>query len=218
MAKGKVKGRKGRSSSPTLGKDEIAVPVHVFASTAAASNTAAFSASPSGLITFATRLAGLADEWTMFRWSSLRFRLHPVGTSVTCAYIPGVQDANTFNSRSTAAEVVSSVVMTSVRTTPTEWCAVSKDDLSGPFPWYKSLAGGADSTEEAPGQFSLYTGGATDAYALEIKGVIMFKGSVPPANTPEEARLLKELHRVRREAYARSVRDALLKALAPTAK
>lgn len=183
--------------------DGMVMPFHILFSNTVTANVAAFSVSPSGLSSFQTRLTTEADSWAKFKLRSLKFRLHPNGTFYCVAYVPGVQDTNTFASISQAAEVVPSLVMASGAQVPSEWIKVPPGDLQGVFPWYKSIAGGADSTEEAPGQFSIFNlTSATGAYLFEARGVIEFAGSVPPANTPEEFALLRAL-RVKREKEVR---------------
>ena len=80
-------------------------------------------------------------------------------------------------------ELIPSAFMQALTTVPTEWVNVGKDDLAGPLPWYKSIPGTADATEEAPG---LLVGAGTGSQFLtgELRGVFEFKTSTAPANTP----------------------------------
>lgn len=189
-------------NNKSKGADSILLAFHLFCSGTVTLSVAAFSVSPSGLSSFQTRLSAEADAWTKFRFRSLKFRIFPTGNGYTAAFVPGIQDTNTFASQAAASEVVPAANLTTSTSVPSEWIKVPDQDLRGVFPWYKSLAGGADSTEEAPGQFSIYSSAANGAYSIEIRGVIEFAGSVPPANTPEEVALLKAL-RARREREAR---------------
>lgn len=193
--------------------DGMVMPFHILASGTVTTNVAAFSVSPSSLSSFQTRLTTEADSWTKFRFQNMKFRLHPNGTSYAVAYVPGVQDANTFASAAAAMEVVPCAYMASTTTDPSEWIHVPSEDLRGVFPWYKSIAGGADSTEEAPGQLSIYSGNASGAYLIEIRGRIEFAGSVPPANTPEELALLRALRLKREKEVRERERAGLLSVL-----
>ncbi len=145
---------------------------------------------------------------------SLRFRSHPQGLNRAIGYVGGVQDtppATTAN----VAELLPSVPQTSNATCPTEWVSPSKGDLAGPLPWYKTIPGSADATEEAPG-YIVVAGSGTDAYNLEIRGVFEFKTAVATANTPLEIKLAAERMAIRASRMALSQRAAMLHLLSTT--
>jgi hypothetical protein len=73
---------------------------------------------------------------------------------------------------------------------------IPRADLAGPLPWYKSLPGTADATEESPGAL-VFAGGVTAIIAVEIRGVIEFKTSLNTGNTPEEVLLRKKIKELR---------------------
>jgi hypothetical protein len=73
---------------------------------------------------------------------------------------------------------------------------VSKSDLAGPFPWYKTVVGTADATEESPGLVTI-AGTGTDPFVAEFRGVFHFKTSVATANTPMALNLRRRIHEER---------------------
>lgn len=188
--------------------DSQLLAFHCLVSTTAASNSVAVSVSPSGLAAFSTRLVTAAEQWTKFRVLSLKFRSHPTATALSVGYTSGIQDANTFSGNIALMEMIPAAFQAAVRVDPTEYVRVQKIDLVGPLPWYKSLTGGADATEEAPGQLVVRTAGASDAVLIELRGVMEFAGSVPPANTPEELALVRKLFQLRRDRALAAERAA----------
>jgi hypothetical protein len=90
---------------------------------------------------------------------------------------------------------------------------VPKSDLSGPFPWYKTIAGGPDASEEAPG--ALYVlGTTTDPMLVELFGEFEFKASIATNNTPAAVALREELRAFRQSRIDLRERERVLKALA----
>ncbi len=201
--------------------DSCVTPFHVYVSSSVSGNTAAFSLSPSGLAGWSTRLTSLADSFTKFRFRSCKFRLRSLGVEQAAAYVAGVQDSNAFASIIAAMEATTACAVFTTQSVPSEWVNIPRVDLMGALPWYKSIAGLADQTEEAPGQILIRSTNATDIYRLEIKGVIEFAGSIPPANTPMEVQLLRQLGQERRNAVIARERASMLKVLSsgpPSAK
>lgn len=160
------------------------------------------------------RVALEADVWAHFRVRKLAFRLLPTSPSTVAqasGYIGGVQDTNP-SSYTMVTELLSSCVKGVGQTTPSNWVHVSRKELAGPFPWYKTVAGSADATEESPGSICT-VGTGTEAFNLEFKGVFEFKTGVNSANTPLEVKL-RELVRKQRVDMARAAeREVLLKIL-----
>lgn len=164
--------------------------------------SAALASGIAGVIVYPTtfpRAAIEADVWDYFRVLSLKFRLVPPATApstfLVAGYVPGVQDTPP-NSQANVVELISSTTLGSRQTTPTSWVSVSKKDLAGPFPWYKSLPGTADPTEEIPG--AIYIAGVTtDPYILDLQIVFEFKSSIASNNTPLELPLRTQIREVR---------------------
>ncbi len=203
--------KRGRSGKG--GPDSVKIPFHNLLVSNLVSGALGVLVQPSAGLS--PRVLQESDAWAHFRMRKLSFRLHPLNAVTNLqavGYIGGVQDTAPA-SVSQVCELLPSTPLGGRTTCPSDWVHVPKQDLAGPFPWYKSVPGTADPTEEAPGSI-IVTGSTTDAFQLEIRGVIEFKTSVATANTPLE---LRELARIREErvrsAQARQ-RDVLLKVLA----
>ncbi len=93
--------------------------------------------------------------------------------------------------------------------------AVSKEDLAGPLPWYKTIPGTAGATEEAPGVVCL-SGSGTEPFTLEMRGVMEFKTSVATGNTPSAVKLAAMRRQERQDLADRRERDKLVKVLSAT--
>lgn len=197
--------RKGRGKV-----DSCIVPFHACLNANLASNTFGIPLLPASF----SRAAAEADTWAHFRVPSLSFRLLPTPSAgiMAAGYVGGVEDTPpaTFN---TISELIPSCFLGLGQTCPTNWIRVPRIDLAGPFPWYKSVAGAADPTEESPGALRLGGSGATDFFALEVKGTFEFKTAVSTANTPLAVRVRAQLREERRDAIVRRERDLLLQIL-----
>jgi len=114
-------------------------------------------------------------------------------------YVGGVQDTIPATFLQLGELLPSCYLAAIVQSVPTDWVKVSASDLAGPLPWYKTVPGTADATEEAPGEVVILTSGLTDTYAIEYRGVFEFKTSVNSVNTPaaQEAHALVRAERVR---------------------
>jgi hypothetical protein len=86
--------------------------------------------------------------------------------------------------------------------------------LAGPFPWYKSVAGATDITEEAPGAFYVL-GTASETFVLEYNGVFEFSGSVSTSNTPAVLALREEIKALRVRAELAREKARIMSVLAP---
>lgn len=197
------KGKSKRGGPPPVA-DSTTMSFHQVITGTLTAGAVAIAGNPTGI---GGRILVEADAWAHFRWRSLHFRLCRIGT-VTSAQIAGwtggIQDT-AVGTLAQAAEILPSVVLQGTATVPTKWVKVRRDDLNGPFPWYKAIPGSADPTEEAPGNFFV-TGTGTDGYYIEFKGVVQFKVGVAAGNTPEELALRKRLREIRIErerAFAR---------------
>jgi hypothetical protein len=193
------------------GADSCLIPFHTFFVSTLSSGLATILANPVGL---SARAGVEADAWALFRVRSLSFRLHALATSVNnqaAGFVGGVQDTPP-GTIVQVGELLPSCLQTINHTAPTEWVKVAKKELSGPFPWYKSIAGGPDASEESPGAI-MVAGASSDGFNLEIRGVIEFKTAVSTGNTPLQVALHE---RIRQERVALSLardRTALLRIL-----
>lgn len=162
------------------------------------------------------RMFAEAEAWAHFRVRKLKFRLHPRNATTNdqaAAFLGGVQDTLP-TTVAIGVELISGVFSAGDSTVPTNWVSVPRSQLAGPLPWYKTIPGTADATEEAPGYLVVQSGGATDNYALEVVGEFEFKTSVNTANTPlaRNARIAVVEERVRLGQLA--AKERLLKVLA----
>jgi len=162
----------------------------------------------------ATRLPAAADEWAHFRVRSLSFRLHPVPTTSNtqaAGFVGGAQDTPP-GTIGQVGELLPSVPLTQGTTVPSAWVHVSRSEMAGPLPWYKTTLGTADATEESPGAiFVIGTG--TELFNLEIKGVFEFKTAVATGNTPAALSAIRQLRNERLRVVADAERLRLLKVL-----
>lgn len=198
-------------------KDGCVMPLHFVVSNALSSGTFAFALSPSGIGNSSTRLQTEADCWAHFKWLKFKFRLRSVNSvtaNTAAGFVGGLQDTPPTTVLQ-VAELLPSCVIGGDETVPTEWIEVRKEDLAGPFPWYKSLNGAADPTEEAPGQICV-GGNATDNFLLECRGIVEFKTAVAPANTPAAIKLREQVRKERIEQVLREDRAELVRLLGGT--
>jgi predicted enzyme related to lactoylglutathione lyase len=164
----------------------------------------------------ASRLSALADAYEFYRLRKLKFRVHPNGTQsnmVAAVFQAGVVDTAPTTVLQ-CSEGVNSTFNGSRATVPSAWCEVAPEDLKGAFPWYKSVQGTPDTSEEIVGYIYL-AGSTTESISLEVRGVMEFKQSIAPANTPMEVELRARLRQERQAAAATREREVLLKALSP---
>ena len=157
--------------------------------------TISYAANPASGIS--SRLGAEADGWAHFRWVNLKFRLlPPTAAGAVCGgFVGGIQDTLP-TTIPQIGELIPSTLLGPLQTVPSEWVRIPQADIAGPLPWYKSLPGTADATEEAPGAF-VFAGGATAIIAIEIRGVIEFKTGVNTGNSPEEVLLRSKLREMR---------------------
>ncbi len=205
-----AKRRKGRSG------DHATVELHFLWNGALVSGAQLAALNATGLSALSTRFLAIADAYVYFRYKSLRFRLHPANSAglQVGGFVPVVDTSPSTTGQ--VAELISSMPIDPSQTTPTEWVSVRKEELAGPFPWYKVISGTPDTTEEYPGQFILI-GSGTDGFTVEFRAVVELKEGVATANTPDEIALV----RLRREQRSRAAlvreRAGLLAALTGSA-
>lgn len=191
-------------------KDSTIMPFHYVFQSSLSGATLSLPLSPNAFLS--PRLLTEADAWAHFRIREFRFRLltNDTITAMLCAgYVGGVQDTLP-STLATISELLPSVFRGIQQTVPTEWAIPSKDELAGPLPWYKTIAGTADATEEAPGYIVL-SGSTTSSFSLEFRGVMEFKTSLATANTPLAIEMRSRIREERRKAMDANERIKLLK-------
>ncbi len=195
-------------------RDTDKVPVHFMTPVVLAAGAGNLQLSPSGLSSYSTRLLAEADSWAHFRVLSLAFRIHPdttVAAAQAAGFVGGVQDTLP-TSVPSIMELLPSAYLGQRQTTPTDWIRVSQSELAGPLPWYKSVNGTSDTTEEAPG-YLVFAGGGTNTVTLELKAVVQFKTSVAPANTPAAIALLRQRRSLREAVASARARETVSRVL-----
>jgi hypothetical protein len=208
--------KQGKKRSRSQSGDGSFVPFHTVFQSATVAGILTVLGNPSNL---SPRALAEADAWAHFRLVKLKFRLHPPSQAAGATFdqlmgwIGGVQDTPP-STVVTIGELLPSVVMTRNQTVPTEWIKVSPGDLAGPLPWYKTIPGTADATEEAPGALVFFGSGVLPM-TFEVRGLFQFKTSVATANTPDEEQLVVKLRRLRLLSAQEAERKRLLAALAP---
>ncbi len=203
----------GRRKGTVKGKDSCIMPFHYLLTTSLVSGAFSFNLLPSSF----PRVGVEADCWAHWRLKKLMFRLHRGATingPQAIAYVGGVEDTPV-SSITQAMEILPSAYMTQTQTVPTEWVHVTKLEMSGPLPWYKTVAGTADPTEESPGQVAI-TGSGTDAFYAEFRGTLEFKTSLATANTPMAIKYRQVVREERLRRVQELERAALLRVLSTT--
>ncbi len=175
-----------------------------------------------------SHVADMADAWMLFRMRALRFRLLPYNLTTSpgsyneaaaLGWITSIPDTLPADFASVAT-VPNGTCVTGSQTIPSNWVTVSKDDLAGPFPWYKTIPGTADPTEEEPGFIAVGLAVAPTTTSLtmyiELDGIIEFKGGVSVSQTPAyDAALIRKVHEDRVERARLAERARMLNILAP---
>lgn len=175
-----------------------------------------FSLNPTSVGSFGTRVLAVADSWAQYRVLRLRFRLRVLASGVgtqAMGFVGGVQDTPPATIQS-VTELIPSCLQDAGQTVPSDWVRVPPRDLAGPLPWYKSVVGNADATEESPGIMCL-AGSATDAFRFELEAVYEFKAAVGTGNTPEATALVKQLRSEKIRFETERERKMLLLKLSP---
>lgn len=166
-------------------RDTVAIPFRYFAVGSLAAQ--AIFVSPNG--TFSPRLAAIADDFDEYRVTSLRFRLQqPITAAATFAacYQPGIIDTPP-TTAATISEGLNSIVLSTGITTPSQWSRVPKGVLAGMHPWYKTIPGTPEASEELQG--GIYAAASTTGSILEWEGVCEFRSAISAGNTPMERAL-----------------------------
>jgi hypothetical protein len=197
-------------------KDTCQVPFHSVINSALAAGVASFSGSPSSGIS--SRAGTEADAWCHYRILKLRFRVLPSAATpvqTSAGWVGGIQDTPP-TTLAQIGELLPSTILGAGQTAPSEWITVPPNDLKGPLPWYKTIPGTADATEESPGALVI-AGTGTNIYLLEVRGVYEFKTSVNTGNTPAELALRDKIRKERVQLHQDRERERLLRALSSPA-
>ena len=209
-------GRKNKKSNNRSARgDSMVLPFHVSQTiTQGAGGGFTVNANPTGI---GGPVLIEADTWAFFRLRRLRFRMLRTSAAVTTSqaggYVGSVQDTPpaTFSS---VMNLLPSTILSNISTVPSSWVNVSRGDLSGAFPWYKTIPGTADPTEESPGML-VFAGASGDVFQLEIEGVLQFKTMVSAGNTPSELQARQLLRDARIDRERSIARNAILRVLSP---
>lgn len=199
------------SKLSTKRKDTTVMPYHIVTVGALVGGTATIDVNPTG---FGGRVLIEADVWASFKVLALKFRLsRPSGTTNDqCAGFVGAVEDTPPSTVNQTSQLLPSVWLPGTNTVPSNWCTVSKQDLAGPFPWYKTIPGTADATEEKPG-IIVICGVTTDSYVIEIEATFKFKTSVAAGNTPMELAARRTLRQARMNREVALSKESLLKVL-----
>ena len=194
--------------------DSERIPFHAIQTGAMVSGNTQVLGIPASM---APRLGVAADVWAHYRIRKLKFRLHPSAdaNAQAAGWVGGVQDT-TPTTVTMVSELIPATYLAGEATVPTEWVVVPKVDLAGPFPWYKTVSGTPDTTEEYPGMICI-AGTGTGAYAIELRGEYEFKTAVNTGNTPAAVALRAKLRDERINRIKKLEQDRILAILSPTA-
>lgn len=127
-------------------------------------------------------LAEIADQFDLFRFKSLAYRIHPMDpadtTNQVVCYYPDV-DIQTQTSQQ-ASESPISTVQTPFCGVPSRWSRVPPSVLKGMLDWYKCTADAGAAEFESQGLLQ-FVGGLGDLIRVEFEGVVLFKNPVSSA-------------------------------------
>lgn len=193
--------------------DSCRIPFRFSLLAATAANIFGVSLQPNNNLS--PRLVAEADAWALYRVLDLKVRLHP-RNAVTADQVVGVLGANQDTTPATflqVTELLNAQVLSADSTVPADWVKPSRSELAGMLPWYKTVAGAADTNEEAPGAIFVASTAAADNFYLEIRGVYEFKTSLATANTPLLVQLRERVREDMKKQRAQKERDRLISVL-----
>lgn len=184
--KGGKSGKKSLGSGPRDIVDQdrvVRIPFSFINESAVAAGVGSLSLVPSAL----GRANTVADTFSFYRISELRYRLHPTSTaqtaSVAVAYYSGVVDTAPA-SMNVLTQNPFRCYLSPQSTVPSQWITLGWRELKSYFPWYKSNLGATTSAEEIQGTLYLVSPAATTSYVLEYEGIMEVRGPVATAQTP----------------------------------
>jgi hypothetical protein len=180
------------------------VPFHYMNTSAAVGNQIITAVSCN--TAFSSRVTLEGDIYQFWRCRELEYRLHPssdggTGRNATAlAFYPGIVDT----APATLPDISENVHVTyssQFSTVPSQWVRIPHKSLRGEFPWYKTIAGSQDISEEVLGFLCAWSSNATGLVTFEWRGIIEFKDPVDDSNTP----LLREARRKARELRRKAI-------------
>lgn len=188
------KSQRKSASSGNLEQDKIVrVPFHRATAIAVSGAAGTLTMSPG----ISLRTSNIADNYCLYRFAELKYRLHPASTRTaafhSAAYYPGIIDTAPVTTQ-VNTENMHAAVLGLNQTVCTEWKHVDRQSLRGYFPWYKTVSGSLDPSEETQGNIYVVSVGTESVY-IEYEGVIEFKSPSDPGVTPQ----LSEQSAVKRE-------------------
>jgi len=179
------------------------VPFHYISSTTLSSGQGSVAVAP--VNGFSPRLLAIADTYALYKMEKLEYRLIANTSSqtvlYTMSYIPGVVDTPPASSAA-ASENLYTACLGVRQTKHSEWMKIPPEILSGYLPWYKAVTGTLDVSEEYQGVL-YFTGTSAETVYWEIRGVCVFKNSVPEGSTPMLRQ--KKLDEIERERILRLI-------------
>lgn len=179
-------GRRGNNGSIRGSISPVAFHTLLDATLSGVTGNAALSCSPNGGSFLG--LNEIADQFDLFRFQRLRYRIHPMDPTDTvnqgAAFYPDV-DIQT----QTIAQLAQSplaAVQTPFCGVPSRWVSVPRSQLKGMLDWYKCNPDAGAAEFESQGLIQL-AGGLSDVLKLEMEGVVLFKNPVSSALMIEHA-------------------------------
>jgi len=149
-----------------------------------------------------------------YRCTSLKFRLHPNAAltgAMAVGFASGVETTNP-STVETVLETECSALLAAKTTTPSSWVKVPRAALRGPREWY--MANGGGSSQSDAQQFEIHIAGTgTDAYLVELEGIVEFRSPVNQTDTPQLRELRAAEAAIRARIAAERRRGELLAVL-----
>ncbi len=201
---------KKSKSAPKSKQDWDCQSFHVVGASTTASGVATIPLTPA----ISTTVGSLGDTWAAYRFTRLRFRLHPAaaqaGGWLTACYVTGITDTAPA-SVSAGSDNNESTLIGKASTVPSRWVNVPKLVLSGYHPWYKTVGGSPESAEEVQGNIFINDSAAgTAAYIIEIEGTVEFKDLLINTSTPMLVEARQKLHAEKRLQFLEQEKKRML--------
>lgn len=180
----------GRRNNSVLGAKITSVAFHSLSTVTLSGATGAnsFSLSPQVF----TGLSEIADQFDLYRFSQLMYRIHPMDpadtTNQVCCYYPDADIQVQTNTQ--ASESPLAACQTQFCGVPSPWIRVPRSQLKGMLDWYKCTADSGASEFENQGTVQT-VGGLSDVTTREFRGICQFKN--PVSSTLQLERQIKRL-------------------------
>ncbi len=187
------------------------MPFHAY-SQIVASNAGAITAVISGQSY--SRLAEISEDFAMYRYKSLKFRLLNLNSpssqnKISMSFISGICDSppttHVQNMESLYAQMGNVLYKN-----PNKWTVVPASVLSGYQPWYKTIAGSPDAADEQIGIFAFVADTDEEAITYEVCGVVEYKDPVSSAVTAEMQQLRAKLRQEARQKALEKKKEEIL--------